>query len=60
MNQKEDDYDYLGSAASATECTGLIPTPADSKKQRESYEEIQHLFPEPSYSSKKKGKNNKS
>lgn len=54
-----DSYDYLGSTASVTECTGLIPTPALSKEERESYEQIKHIFPATSYSIKKKGKNNK-
>ncbi|MGL6201402.1 MAG: hypothetical protein ACRC3H_20970 [Lachnospiraceae bacterium] len=35
-----DDYDYLGKAASARDCTGLIPTPADSFEERQSYQEI--------------------
>lgn len=35
-----DAYDYLSHAASTTECTGLIPTPADSEEQRESYEAV--------------------
>ena len=33
-------YDYLGKSASANDCTGLIPTPADSFEERQSYQEI--------------------
>lgn len=35
-----DSYDYLLHSASTTECTGLIPTPADSEEKRESYEAV--------------------
>lgn len=35
-----DGYDYLGKSASANDCTGLIPTPADSFEQRQSYQAI--------------------
>lgn len=35
-----DSYDYLAHSASTTECTGLIPTPANSEAQRESYEAV--------------------
>ena len=35
-----DSYDYLAHTASTTECTGLMPTPATSEAERESYEDI--------------------
>lgn len=35
-----DSYDYLTNAASTTDCTGLMPTPAYTKEQRESYDAI--------------------
>ena len=45
-NQKIiDSYDYLSTSASARECTGLIPTPADSEYERESYEALFHFEP---------------
>ena len=40
-NQKLiDEYDYLGKAASARDCTGLIPWLPTSAAQRESYEDV--------------------
>ena len=45
-NQKIiDSYDYLATAASATECTGLIPSLTQSEDERESYESIFHFEP---------------
>lgn len=38
--KKEKEYDYLANSASATECTGLIPTPADTEEERDSYDAI--------------------
>lgn len=38
-------YDYLSNAASPTDCTGLIPTPAQTPDERESYEEVYHFLP---------------
>lgn len=35
-----DAYDYLSRSAATTECTGLIPTPAESKDERDSYEAV--------------------
>ena len=35
-----DSYDYLSNAASAQDCTGLIPSAPLSKSELESYEEI--------------------
>lgn len=46
--QKEltDDFDYLSNAASATDCTGLIPSLAQNEEQLESYNEIiQYMSP---------------
>ena len=38
-------YDYLGNSASATDCTGLIPSNPTSKAERDSYEEVYHYQP---------------
>lgn len=35
-----DSYDYLTHAASSTDCTGLIPTPASTEAERDAYEAI--------------------
>ena len=35
-----DAYDYLSHAASGTDCTGLIPTPASTEAERDAYEAI--------------------
>jgi len=35
-----DGYDYLAHSACSNDCTGLIPTPADSYEERESYQDI--------------------
>ena len=40
-----DSYDYLSHAASSTDCTGLMPTPATTEEERESYEAIYHFEP---------------
>ena len=40
-----DSYDYLSHAASSTDCTGLMPTPADSKEERDAYEAIYPFEP---------------
>ena len=51
MNKKKsnqeilDSFDYLSGAASPTDCTGLIPTPAHTPEERKSYEEIYHFLP---------------
>lgn len=37
-----DNYDFLANAASVNECTGLIPTPASTFAERESYDAIFH------------------
>ena len=39
------DYDYLGNSASATDCTGLIPSAPQSKAELESYEDVYHYQP---------------
>ena len=43
-----DSIDYLSNAASPTDCTGLIPAPAQTPEERESYEEIYHFLPQKS------------
>ena len=35
-----DSIDYLNQAVSATECTGLMPTPPQNDYEKKSYEEI--------------------
>lgn len=40
-----DSYDYLSHAASSTDCTGLMPTPAKTEAERESYEAIYPFEP---------------
>lgn len=40
-----DSYDYLAHAASMQDCTGLIPTPATSSEERESYQAIYPFEP---------------
>lgn len=40
-----DSYDYLANAASTTDCTGLMPTLADTAEKRESYDSIRHITP---------------
>lgn len=40
-----DDYDYLQTAASARECTGLIPFLPTSDAELESYQEIYQYHP---------------
>ncbi len=43
--ERIDSYDYLAHAASSTDCTGLIPTPATTEEERESYEAIYPFQP---------------
>lgn len=38
-------YDYLGRAASTTDCTGLIPSAPVSRYELESYEDIYYYRP---------------
>lgn len=38
--KKKTEYDYLAHAASATDCTGLLPTPTTSEAEREAYEAL--------------------
>lgn len=50
LNPKEnekiiDDYDYLSNAASARECTGLIPFLPTSEAELESYNDIYQIQP---------------
>lgn len=42
-----DSYDYIANAASTTDCTGLMPTPACTPEQRESYDAIYHFKANP-------------
>ena len=35
-----DSYDYLANAASAQDCTGLIPSEPSSDAERESYQDL--------------------
>lgn len=39
-----DSYDYLANAASTTDYTGLMPTPADTEAEREAYDAIFHVI----------------
>lgn len=45
-----DDYDYLSNAASAMDCTGLIPALPVSQDELDSYEELYHYLPRPAVS----------
>ena len=45
-----DDYDYLSNAASAMDCTGLIPSLPGSQDELDSYEELYHYLPHPAVS----------
>lgn len=47
-----DSYDYLTNAASSMDCTGLMPTPAYTPEQRESYDAIYHFKATPLNSEK--------
>ena len=49
-----DDYDYLSNAASATDCTGLIPSLPETQEELDSYENLYHYLPPLSVSSKDK------
>ncbi|MCI9168376.1 MAG: hypothetical protein HFH01_09365 [Dorea sp.] len=40
-----DSYDYLSSAASMQDCTGLIPSVPESAAELESYEDLYHFLP---------------
>ena len=40
-----DSYDYLTNAASATDCTGLIPSLPESKAEIESYNDLYQFEP---------------
>lgn len=44
-NKLIDDYDYLSSAASVTEFTGLIPSLPQSEAELESYNDIWKFLP---------------
>lgn len=49
-----DDYDYLSNAASAMDCTGLIPSLPETQEELDSYENLYHYLPHLSASSKDK------
>ena len=40
-----DSYDYLSNAASAHDCTGLIPSGPVDEEQLEAYEDVYHFQP---------------
>lgn len=40
-----DSYDYLGRAASTTDCTGLIPSAPANDYELESYEDLYYYLP---------------
>ena len=42
-----DAYDYMGTACSAGDCTGLIPANPPDAYGRESYEDIYHFLKKP-------------
>ena len=57
LNPKEnekliDDYDYLSNAASARDCTGLIPFLPTSEEELEAYNDV-YQFEPPVISAKK-------
>ena len=43
--KKIDDFDYLSNAASARECTGLIPSLPTSEAELESYNDVYQYQP---------------
>lgn len=50
LNPKEnekliDDYDYLSNAASARDCTGLIPSLPTSEEELEAYNDVYQFEP---------------
>ena len=45
-----DDYDYLSNAASAMDCTGLMPSLPVSQDELDSYEELYHYLLRPAVS----------
>ena len=47
-----DEFDYLANAASAQDCTGLIPFAPTSDEEIESYKELYHFLPPDGQSSK--------
>ncbi len=42
-----DEYDYLSNAASAMDCTGLIPSLPETEEELESYNEVYRFCPDP-------------
>lgn len=49
-----DSYDYLSNAASALDCTGLIPSAPTSNAEIENYEELYQFTPPEVVPAKKK------
>ena len=50
LNPKEnqkiiDDFDYLANAASSMDCTGLIPSLAESEDELDSYNQVYQFRP---------------
>lgn len=45
MKDFNDDYDYLGNSASATDCTGLISQAPVGEIQEENYEDVYKYLP---------------
>lgn len=45
MKKIDDDYDYLANSASASDCTGLIQSPPESKFQEEAFEDVYNYLP---------------
>ena len=56
---REEDQDYL-QAASAADCTGLIPSAPQNDDEIENYEQIQHYLPPEHLASSAKNKSKKS
>lgn len=49
-----DSYDYLSGAASAQDCTGLIPSEPSSSAERESYQDLyEYQYQPPKFPPKK-------
>ena len=54
-----DDFNYLANAASAMDCTGLIPSLPETQEELDSYEDLYHYLPHPAAGQREdpKGKN---
>ena len=56
--EHEENSENMGFAASATECTGLMPTPPENKEKEDSYRQLHSTevpFYAPSYTQIKEG-----